>query len=105
VPFLVTAYPLTIVLITLTFFNRFFKNSKKSIQKRHVIYWSICHDCGLHVFGMDLGPLQTIKDILPLSSVVLEWIVPALVGTGIGIVLSKFSKKQDVPEQVDVKVS
>lgn len=60
---------------------------------------------GLNAFGLDLGPLQTIRDILPLSSVGLEWIVPALVGTGLGIVLSKFSKKQDAPEQVDVKVS
>jgi LIVCS family branched-chain amino acid:cation transporter len=105
VPFLVTAYPLTIVLITLTFFNRFFKNSKKVYRSAMLFTGVFAVIGGLHAFGLDLGPLQTIKDILPLSSVGLEWIVPALAGTGIGIFLSKFSKKQDAPEQVDAKVS
>jgi branched-chain amino acid:cation transporter, LIVCS family len=105
VPFLVTAYPLTIVLITLTFFSRFFKNSKKVYRSAMLFTGVFAVIGGLNAFGLDLGPLQTIRDILPLSSVRLEWIVPALVGTGIGIVLSKFSKKQEVPEQVDAKVS
>ncbi|GLH62975.1 branched-chain amino acid transport system II carrier protein [Parageobacillus sp. G301] len=105
VPFLVTAYPLTMVLITLTFFNRFFKNSKKVYRSAMLFTGVFAVIGGLNAFGLDLGPLQTIRDILPLSSVGLEWIVPSLVGTGLGIVLSKFSKKQDAPEQVDVKVS
>lgn len=60
---------------------------------------------GLNAFGLDLGPIQKMKDILPLSSVGLEWIVPALVGTFIGMVLSKFSKKPAMVEQIDVKPS
>jgi LIVCS family branched-chain amino acid:cation transporter len=105
VPFLVTAYPLTIVLITLTFFNRFFKNSKKVYRSTMLFTGVFALIGGLNAFGLNLGPLQTIRNLLPLSSVGLEWIVPALIGTGIGIALNKFSKKQDVPEQVDVKVS
>jgi branched-chain amino acid:cation transporter, LIVCS family len=105
VPFLVTAYPLTIVLITLTFFSRFFKNSKKVYRSAMLFTGVFAVIGGFNAFGLGLGPLQTIRNLLPLSSVGLEWIVPALVGTAIGIVLSKFSKKQEVPEQVDAKVS
>uniref|UniRef100_C5DAE2 Branched-chain amino acid transport system carrier protein n=1 Tax=Geobacillus sp. (strain WCH70) TaxID=471223 RepID=C5DAE2_GEOSW len=74
VPFLVTAYPLTIVLITLTFFNRFFKSSKKVYKSAMLFTGVFAVIGGLNAFGLDLGPLQTIRDILPPSSVGLEWI-------------------------------
>ncbi|CAM3022597.1 branched-chain amino acid transport system II carrier protein [Paenibacillus sediminis] len=93
VPFLVTAYPLTIVLITLTFFHRFFNGSRKVYASALLFTGVIALIEGLNSFGLDLGPLQTFRDILPLSSVGLEWILPALVGIVVGMVLSRFSKK------------
>lgn len=105
IPFLVTAYPLTIVLIILTFFNKFFRDSKKVHRSALLFTGIFAVISGLNAFGLDLGPIQKMKDILPLSSVGLEWIVPALVGTFIGMVLSKFSKKPAMVEQIDVKPS
>jgi branched-chain amino acid:cation transporter, LIVCS family len=105
VPFLVTAYPLTIVLIVLTFFNRFFKNPKK-VYGSAVLFTSVFALMdGLLAFGIDLGPVQVIKEILPLSSMGLQWILPAIVGTGVGIVISSFSNKPSTLDEVEVKAS
>ncbi|PLS17666.1 branched-chain amino acid transport system II carrier protein [Bacillus sp. M6-12] len=100
VPFLVTAYPLTIVLVVLTFFNRFSKDSKKVYGSAILFTAVFAVMDGLNTFGLDLGPLQNLKEILPLSSVGLQWIVPALAGTGIGLLLSSMGKKAPVTEQV-----
>ncbi|EIJ82213.1 branched-chain amino acid transport system II carrier protein [Bacillus methanolicus PB1] len=105
VPFLVTAYPLTIVLIILTFFNKFFKDSKKVYRSSILFTGVFAVISGLNAFGLDLGLIQTMRNILPLSSVGLEWIVPSLAGTGLGMALSKLTKKHAVVEQIDVKPS
>ncbi|WP_075980043.1 branched-chain amino acid transport system II carrier protein [Bacillus massilinigeriensis] len=85
VPFLVTAYPITIVLIALTFFNRYFKNTR-AVYGSTVLFTGV-FAClgGLSAFGVDLGPLQTMREVLPFSSYGLEWVVPAIVGTLIGM--------------------
>jgi LIVCS family branched-chain amino acid:cation transporter len=97
VPFLVTAYPLTIVLIILTFFNRFFTNTRVVYGSAMLFTGVFAVLGGLSATGMNLGVLQTVKEVLPFSSVGLEWIVPALVGTGIGMLLSNFSKSGPDP--------
>lgn len=105
VPFLVTAYPLTIILVVLTFFNRFFKNPKK-VYRSAVIFTSVFALMdGLVAFGVDLGPVQVVKDILPLSSMGLQWILPALVGTAVGMVLSSFSNERSPVDELEVKAS
>ncbi|UZJ78588.1 branched-chain amino acid transport system II carrier protein [Fictibacillus sp. KU28468] len=91
VPFLVTAYPLTIVLITLTFFHRFFKNAKKVYGSALLSTGLFAVIGGLQAFGLKLGPVQTMSEFLPLSSVGLGWVVPAIAGTVIGLVISRFS--------------
>ncbi|PAQ16104.1 branched-chain amino acid transport system II carrier protein [Bacillaceae bacterium SAOS 7] len=84
VPFLVTAYPLTIVLIVLTFFHRYFKNSQKVYGSTVLFTGVFAVLGGLHTFGINLGPLQTVREHLPLAEFGLEWIVPALVGLALG---------------------
>lgn len=85
VPFLVTAYPLTIVLITLTFFNRYFKNQRAVYGSAMLFTGLFALLGGLSTFGIDLGPLQTMREVLPFSRYGLEWLVPAVVGTTIGM--------------------
>lgn len=92
VPFLVTAYPLTIVLIALTFFNRYFKNPKRVYGSTLLLTGVFAVIGGLNAFGIDLGPVQSVREILPFSSMGLDWIVPALVGVVVGIVLSYTGK-------------
>lgn len=97
VPFLVTAYPLTIVLIALTFLNRYFKNSRVVYGSAMLFTGVFAVLGGLGATGMDLGALQNLREVLPFSSVGLEWIIPSIVGTGIGMVLSNFSKPEPEP--------
>lgn len=88
VPFLITAYPLTIVLIALTFFNRYFKNSRLVYGSAMLFTGVFAVLGGLAATGINLGALQGLRDSLPFSSVGLEWLAPAVVGTFIGLVLS-----------------
>ncbi len=105
VPFLVSAYPITIVLITLTFFHRFIKHSRKVYGTAILFTGIFAVISGLNAFGLNLGPIQSMTKILPFSSVGLEWVVPALVGIIIGIILSKFDRKPDLTDQANVKAS
>jgi branched-chain amino acid:cation transporter, LIVCS family len=103
VPFLVTAYPLTIVLIGLTFFNRFFKNSKTVYGSAVLFTGVFALMDGLVAFGLDLGPVQVMKDFLPLSSYGLQWVLPAVVGAAVGMVLGNFNGKSSTLDEVEVK--
>ncbi|MGG1572536.1 branched-chain amino acid transport system II carrier protein [Fictibacillus sp. NRS-1165] len=104
VPFLVTAYPLTIVLITLTFFHRFFKHAKTVYGCALLFTGVFTVIGGLNAFGLKLGPVQTMSDILPLSSVGLGWVVPALAGTAAGLAISRFRSHTPAVEK-ELKVS
>ncbi|MBY0121449.1 branched-chain amino acid transport system II carrier protein [Bacillus sp. S/N-304-OC-R1] len=105
VPFLVTAYPLTIVLIALTFFNRFFKNSKKVYGSTMLFTGIFAVIGGLKTFGLDLGHIETVRNFLPFASVGLDWVLPAFVGAGIGILLSEFEKKVESSKTVEIEGS
>ncbi|WP_099364089.1 branched-chain amino acid transport system II carrier protein [Fredinandcohnia onubensis] len=103
VPFLVMTYPLLIVLVVLTFFNRYFKNTKAVYGSAMLFTGVFALISGLNAFGLDLGPIQDMKNMLPLASVGLEWIVPALVGTALGLVMSQFSKNAKFVENAKIK--
>ena len=84
VPFLEMAYPLTIVLIVLTFFHRSFKGSRH-VYRGTIFFTGISAIVsGLKDFGISLGALSTALDMLPLSAYGLGWIVPAIFGVVIG---------------------
>lgn len=97
VPFLVTAYPLTIVLITLTFFNRYFKSSRIVYGSAMLFTGVFAVLGGLAATGMNLGVLQSLRDSLPFASVGLEWLLPAVVGTMIGLALSNLREREATP--------
>lgn len=94
VPFLVTAYPLTIVLIALTFLNRFFKNSRVVYGSAMLFTGVFAIIGGLAAAGVNLGALQTLRNSLPFASVGLEWLIPAVVGTIIGLALSSLQVRE-----------
>jgi LIVCS family branched-chain amino acid:cation transporter len=78
------AYPLTIVLILLTFFHRSFKGSRH-VYRGAIFFTSISAIVsGLKDFGISLGALSSTLDMLPLSAYGLGWIVPAIFGVVIG---------------------
>ncbi|WP_010094435.1 branched-chain amino acid transport system II carrier protein [Ornithinibacillus scapharcae] len=96
VPFLVTAYPLTIVLIVLTFFHHQFKGAKVVYVSALSFTGVFAVISGLNAFGLDLGPVDAIRSSLPLADAGLEWFFPALLGTIIGVVIAKFSGQSKV---------
>lgn len=92
VPFLVMAYPLTIVLVALTFFCRHFKNPKKVYRTAMIFTGIFALIDGLSAFDVPLGLVETFTEALPFSEHGMEWVLPALVGTVIGIILSQAGK-------------
>lgn len=105
VPFLVMTYPLLIVLVVLTFFSRYFKNVKAVYGSAMLFTGVFALISGLNAFGLDLGPVQDVKNMLPLASAGLEWIVPALVGTALGLLISQFGRTVEIVEDTEVKAS
>lgn len=106
VPFLVTAYPLTIVLMTLGFFNRCFKSPRKVYGSAMLFTGIFAAMGGLSAFGINLGVLQNVRMILPFSSAGMEWVIPALAGTAIGMLLSNGGKQEaSRAEELNAKAS
>ncbi|WP_042148084.1 branched-chain amino acid transport system II carrier protein [Paucisalibacillus sp. EB02] len=95
VPFLTTAYPLTIVLIVLTFFHNLFKSLRIVYVSALSFAGVFAVISGLNAFGLKLGPVEVLRSSLPLAAVGLEWVVPALIGTLVGVMVAKFGKKPE----------
>lgn len=89
VPFLVMAYPLTIVLITLSFFTKAQKVYGSAMLLTGLV--ALCD--GLKAFGLQLKQMQSLMDMLPFSSFGLGWVMPAMIGTLMGFIWDKFSRK------------
>lgn len=96
VPFLVTAYPLTIVLIVLTFFHRQFRSSRIVYVSALSFASVFAVISGLNAFGMGLGPIEKFRASLPLADVGLEWVVPAVIGALIGVIIAKLIYKKNL---------
>ena len=96
-PVLMLLYPLTVVLILLVFLNSFFKG-------RHAIY--LCTmaftlvigilDAWKVSFGLPEGLNAFLGNYLPWYEMGLGWIVPALVGFALGLVLVAFGAKKTI---------
>jgi len=84
VPVLVFIYPITIVLILLTFTQKLF-HGKKSVYRGAILVTAIIsiYD-GLIEFGFTLPTLTPIMEKLPFFTIGLGWLIPAIIGALIG---------------------
>jgi LIVCS family branched-chain amino acid:cation transporter len=102
VPFLVMAYPLTIVLVSLSFFHRLFGGSQK-VYAGAMLFTGVVSLCdGLKMFGLKWDLLESVMGSLPFASVSLGWVVPAVVGGVVGFALDKATRNsvsKDVNQQ------
>lgn len=105
VPFLEMAYPITIVLVVLTFFHKLFRGSKRVYGFALFFTGIFSLFEGLQGFGLSLGPVKTFTQALPLASVGLEWVVPALVGIVIGLIFTKWDRHTNTPHSLKTKAS
>ncbi|RHW41483.1 branched-chain amino acid transport system II carrier protein [Neobacillus notoginsengisoli] len=104
VPFLVTAYPLTIVLITLSFFHRFYKNPRMVYGTSMLFTGVFAAIGGLSTFGFKLGPVLALRNALPFASAGMDWVLPAIVGALLGLMMSG-SKGEKSIKQTELKAS
>ncbi|MDQ1147473.1 LIVCS family branched-chain amino acid:cation transporter [Bacillus sp. SORGH_AS 510] len=103
VPFLVMAYPLTIVLVSLAFFHRFFAGSQKVYALSMLLTGLVSLYDGLKMFGVKLSFLESFMNSLPFASVGLSWVVPALVGALAGFVWEKAHGTSSQTEAHDLR--
>ena len=84
-PLLVVLYPLVIVLVLLSFFDRFWKGRTEvyAFSMLFSLFFSIFDGC--KTAGISLGGLTEKVMQLPLASLGIGWVLPALVGFLIGI--------------------
>lgn len=85
VPVLVFIYPITIVLILLTFLNRFFHGAASVYRGAILVTIIISLYDGLIEFGFELPAVTSVMEKLPFFSIGLGWLVPAIFGGLIGL--------------------
>lgn len=93
VPFLVTIYPLVIVFVILSLFDRTIG------WRRSVYHWALNLTLifslidGLNAAGIHFHQLnQLLTAYLPFYNLTMGWVVPALCGAAVGLALSLFKK-------------
>lgn len=84
VPVLVAIYPIAIVLVLLTFLNKWFEGSKRVYRGAILLTAIVSVYQGLTEFGLQMTALQPIIEQLPLYGVGLGWLLPAVIGASIG---------------------
>ncbi|MCY8231420.1 branched-chain amino acid transport system II carrier protein [Priestia endophytica] len=100
VPVLTIIYPLAIVLIFLTFLHPLFKGRTEIYQGSLILTFIVSlfdglGDAGVHITFID----NLFGSILPLYSIGLGWIVPAIVGGVIGYIVSLLVSKSYYKEE------
>jgi branched-chain amino acid:cation transporter, LIVCS family len=95
VPVLVFVYPITIVLVALTFMSRLFNHSPY-VYRGAILFTSVIgiYD-GLVAFGADVSAIEPLISQLPLFELNLSWVFPALIGGLIGFLFQYL--KGDIP--------
>lgn len=93
VPVLVFIYPITIVLILLTFVNKLFHGASSVYIGAILLTAIVSLYDGLIEFGFSLPAITPIMEILPFFSVGLGWLIPAIVGGFIGLLFMNKTQK------------
>lgn len=106
IPVLIALYPLAVCLMALTFLHHFFKGRKEVYQWSMLLTGIVALFDGLNAAGISFAPINTFfGNILPLYSVGLGWIVPAIVGAVLGFVISLGKKNNGDALKKTEKVS
>lgn len=92
VPVLIFLYPLAIVLILLTLINNVFKGASIVYICALIPTGIISVIDGLNAAGLGSEGLNNALSILPLFSVGIGWIIPAIIGAIVGYIISLMTK-------------
>ena len=89
VPVLTMLYPLAIVLVALSFFRRFYHGSAKVYGMALLFTGMFSLYDGLKTIGLETAWLEPLLSWAPLFSVGLGWVVPALIGAALGLMIDR----------------
>ena len=93
VPFLVTIYPLVIVFVAISLFDRFVGWRKSIYHYALNLTLVFALIDGLNAAGIHFHALnQLLTDYLPFYTLTMGWVVPAICGTLVGFIVSLFRK-------------
>ena len=97
-PLLAVIYPVAIVLVVLNLFDEIITNKKVYTG---AVYGTLMVSVldGLIALGLDSPIIQNIMNILPLADKGFGWIVPAVIGMGIVIFMTRLSKKRRIEKE------
>lgn len=99
VPVLIAIYPIAIVLVMLAFLHQWIQGSVYVYRGVVILTALVSLYEGLAAFGLDLSVFQAIE-MLPLFSIGLGWVLPAIIGGSIGALMDyKLLSKQPKSRQ------
>ncbi len=101
VPVLTAIYPLAICLIFLTFLHRFFQGKSEVYFGSMLFTFIVSFFDGLNAAGIEVQAVNDLFSVLPLYSVGLGWVVPAIVGGLLAYPLSFMKKAETAKEQIN----
>ncbi len=84
-PALMMLYPPLIVMVALSFFDRFFKSKPEAYAMAMIFAFAVGVLNGLESLELSLGALGEAAALLPWYELGVGWILPALVGFGLGL--------------------
>lgn len=92
-PVLLIIYPLAMVLMVLSLFDNFFKGGKIVYILALIPTFFVSLNDGLKEMKITITPYVNILKALPLYEQSLAWLVPAIIGALIGLIIHKLIKK------------
>ncbi|WLR55664.1 branched-chain amino acid transport system II carrier protein [Mesobacillus subterraneus] len=96
VPVLIVLYPITIVLVILSFLDRFF-NGARGVYVGAVFATTLVSVVdGLKTFGVESEALASLLKTLPLYAEGLGWLLPAIVGALAGWIFTKLGQSRNL---------
>src|SRR5690625_278451 len=93
VPVLVFIYPIAIVLIILPFFNRFIPQRRSFYRGAIFLTFFVSLYDGLIEFGLEMPNITAFMEKVPLLDIGLGWLIPAIIGGILGILIGQLSSK------------
>ena len=91
IPFLVVIYPLIIVFVILSLFDRFIGWRKSIYQGAMALTLIFSLIDGLHAAGLSSAPVHALLvEYIPFYAIMMGWVCPAIVGTLVGFCVSLF---------------
>lgn len=92
-PVLLIIYPLAMVLMVLSLFDHFFKGGKIVYILALIPTFFVSLNDGLKQMEIHIAPYVNILKALPLYEQSLAWLVPAIIGALIGLIIYNLTKK------------